>query len=255
MNDRTAGARRTAFVTGASSGIGAATALALARDNCDVAISATRLENLARTIGNLGKFGVRVLPVALDLRSQASIEQSMKTVIDTFGRLDILVNNAAGVLYRSPVVDTRRDDWDAAIATLLTGPFFMCQQMGRQLIAAKRPGCIINIASTHGLVGYPGRSAYGIAKAAVMHMTRMLAIEWAEHGIRANAVAPGSTATEANASLQADPKILGMLLARIPLRRIGTADEIGAAVRYLASPAASYVTGQTLIVDGGLTSY
>lgn len=255
MNDQTSGARRTAFVTGASSGIGAATALALARDDFDVAISATHVENLAKTIGKLGNPGVRVLPVELDLESQASIEQSMRTVIDAFGRLDVLVNNAAGVLYRSSVVDTRRDDWDKAIATLLSGPFFMCQQMARQLIAAKRPGCIINIASTHGLVGFPGRSAYGISKAAVMHMTRMLAIEWAEHGIRVNAVAPGSTATEANASLQADPKILSMLLARIPLRRVGAADEIGAAVRYLACPQASYLTGQTLVVDGGVTSY
>jgi NAD(P)-dependent dehydrogenase (short-subunit alcohol dehydrogenase family) len=246
--------RRVAFVTGASSGIGAAIALALASDDCDVAISATRIENLDKTISRLSGCGVRVLPVALDLRVQTSIEQSMKTVIDVMGHIDVLVNNAAGVLYRSAVVDTKREDWDAAIATLLTGPFFMCQQMGRYLIDARRSGSIVNIASTHGLVGFPGRSAYGISKAAVMHMTRMLAIEWAEHGIRVNAVAPGSTATEANASLQADPKMLNMLLARIPVRRIGTVDEIGAAVRFLASPESSYVTGQTLVVDGGLTS-
>jgi len=254
MNSISGSGRRIAFVTGASSGIGAAVALALARDNCDVAVSATRIGNLDKTISRLEACGVRVLPVALDLRVQSSIEQSVKTVTDAWGGLDVLVNNAAGVLYRSAVVDTKREDWDAAIATLLTGPFFMCQQMGRYLIAAKRPGCIINIASTHGLVGFPGRSAYGISKAAVMHMTRMLAIEWAEQGIRVNAVAPGSTATEANASLQADPKMLNMLLARIPVRRIGTVDEIGAAVRFLASPESSYVTGQTLVVDGGLTS-
>ena len=254
MSNETADVKRTAFITGASSGIGAATALALARDNCDVAISATRLENLTKTIDRLGGLGVRVLPVALDLRSQASIEQAMKTVVDTFGHLDILVNNAAGVLYRSAAVDTRRDDWDAALATLLSGPFFMCRQMARHLLAAKRPGCIINIGSTHGLAGFPGRSAYGIAKAAVMHMTRMLAIEWAGHGIRVNAVAPGSTATEANATLQADPKILNTLLSRIPMRRIGSVDEIAGAVCYLARPQASYVTGQTLVVDGGLTA-
>jgi NAD(P)-dependent dehydrogenase (short-subunit alcohol dehydrogenase family) len=254
MTDTTTGARRTAFITGASSGIGAAAALALARDNCDVAISATRVGNLAKTTETLGALGVRVLPVALDLRSQASIEQSMQTVVDAFGHLDILVNNAAGVLYRSAAVDTRREDWDAAITTLLTGPFFMCQQMARHLLAAKRPGCIINVGSTHGLVGFPGRSAYGISKAGIMHMTRMLAIEWAGNGIRVNAVAPGSTATEANASLQANPKILNALLSRIPLRRVGSADEIASAVCYLARPEAAYVTGQTLVVDGGLTS-
>lgn len=149
---------------------------------------------------------------------------------------------------------TRREDWDGVINTLLTGPFFMCQQMARHLTATQRPGCIINLASTHGLVGFPGRSAYGVAKAAIVHMTRMLAIEWAEHGIRVNAVAPGSTATEANASLQADPKMRNTLLSRIPLKRIGTVDEIASTVRYLASAGAAYVTGQTLIVDGGLTS-
>ena len=247
--------RRVAFVTGASSGIGAAVALALAKDNWDVAISATRVENLEKTIKKIKDIGARVFPVALDLRIQSSIDASIKNVTDTMGQLDVLVNNAAGVLYRSSVVDTKREDWDAAIGTLLTGPFFMCQQIGRYLIGAKRTGSIINIASTHGLVGFPGRSAYGISKAAIIHMTRMLAIEWAEFGIRVNAVAPGSTATEANAALQADPKMLNMLLARIPARRIGTVEEIGAAVRYLASPEAAYVTGQTLILDGGLTSY
>lgn len=255
MNDQTSGARPTAFVTGASSGIGAATALALARDNHDVAISATRIENLTTTVGKLDGLGVRILPVVLDLRSHASIGQAMQTVIDTFGRLDVLVNNAAGVPYRKLVVDITRDEWDPVIATLVTGPFFMCQQMARHLIATQRPGCIVNMASTHGFVGFPGRSAYGIAKAAIIHMTRMLAIEWAEHGIRVNAVAPGSTATEANAALQADLKIRKMLLERIPLRRIGTADEMAAAVRYLASAEAAYITGQTLLLDGGLTSW
>ena len=255
MIEKTNAQRRVAFVTGASSGIGAAIALALVKDNWDVAISATRVENLEKTIANIKDIGGHAFPVALDLRIQSSIKQSIKNVTDTMGRLDVLVNNAAGVSYRSSVIDTKREDWDAAIATLLTGPFFMCQQIGRYLIAAKRPGSIINIASTHGLVGFPGRSAYGISKAGIMHMTRMLAIEWVEFGIRVNAVAPGSTATEANAALQADPNMLNMLLARIPVRRIGTVDEIGAAVRYLASPEAAYVTGQTLVLDGGLTSY
>ncbi len=254
MNNTSTRTRRAAFVTGASSGIGAAAAVALACDGCAVAVSATRTEHLAKTIAEIEKQGARALPMALDLRSHDSIVQSIGTVVAGFGQLDILVNNAAGVLYRSAAVDTQRDDWNAAINTLLTGPFFMCQQAARHWLATKRPGCIINVASTHGLVGFPGRSAYGISKAAIMHMTRMLAIEWAEHAIRVNAVAPGSTATEANAGLQADPKILAALLARIPLRRIGSVDEVAAAIRYLAGTAATYVTGQTLIVDGGLTA-
>jgi NAD(P)-dependent dehydrogenase (short-subunit alcohol dehydrogenase family) len=116
------------------------------------------------------------------------------------------------------------------------------------------PRCIISIASTHGAVGFPG-AAYGVAKAGVSHMTRVLAIEWAPHGIRVNAVAPGTTETPSRAPALADPERRALMLNRIPLKRFGTAEEMAAAVRYLASPAAAYITGQTLLVDGGLTAY
>ena len=139
----------------------------------------------------------------------------------------------------------------------LTGSFFMSQQMGRHLIGGRRPGCIINIASTHGIVAVANRTAYGIAKAGMIHMTRMLAIEWAEQGIRVNAVAPGSVPTPARAALQSpanNPGRAAERLARIPLRRTGTIEEIASAVSYLASPGAAYITGQTLILDGGVTA-
>ena len=149
----------------------------------------------------------------------------------------------------------RHAEWEAVLDVNLKGAFFMSQQMGRHLVASGRPGCIVSIASTHGLVALAQRSAYGIAKAAVMQMTRMLAIEWAEHGIRVNAVAPGRIDTPSRAGSLARPGYREAALGRIPMRRFGTAEEVAAAVSYLVSPAAAYITGQTLVLDGGLTAY
>jgi NAD(P)-dependent dehydrogenase (short-subunit alcohol dehydrogenase family) len=132
----------------------------------------------------------------------------------------------------------------------------MSQQMGRHLIGAKRPGCIVSLASTYGIIGYPGRSTYGISKAGIAHMTRMLAIEWAEHGIRVNTLAPGTIETPSRAAFfAADPAFRATLINRIPQHRFGTPDDVARAVCYLVSPQAAYVTGQTLVLDGGLTSY
>ena len=246
--------RRTAFVTGGTYGIGAATAVALARDGYDVAVSATRVENLRDIVSKLEAAGARAVPVALDLRSHSDIEQAMAAVIDAFGSLDVLVNNAA-VPYSKPALEVTLEEWDRVIQTNLTGSYFMCQKMGRHLIGGGRPGCIVNMASTHGVVGLARRSVYGIAKAAVIHMTKMLAIEWAEHGIRVNAVAPGTVETPSRAAFLADPKTREMTLNRIPMHRVGTCDEVAAAVSYLVSPVAAYITGHTLVMDGGLTVY
>jgi NAD(P)-dependent dehydrogenase (short-subunit alcohol dehydrogenase family) len=126
----------------------------------------------------------------LDLRSQDSIEHAVGEALAAFGQLDVLVNNA-GVNLRQRAADVTPAEWDAVIDTNVTGTFFLTQQAGRHWIAGGRPGCVVNIASTHGLVGAAERSTYGISKAAIIHMTKMLAIEWAEHGIRVNAIAPG----------------------------------------------------------------
>jgi NAD(P)-dependent dehydrogenase (short-subunit alcohol dehydrogenase family) len=246
--------RGVAFVTGASQGIGAAIAVALARDGFDLAVSSTRMEKLGPVLGDLAAAGAKAVPVALDLRSQPSIEKAMAEVIGAFRRVDVLVNNAA-VPLKKAALEVSAVEWDSVIDTDLTGTFFMSQQMGRHLVAGGRPGAIISIASTHGLVALNGRSIYGIAKAAVMHMTRMLAIEWAEHGIRVNAVAPGRVDTPSRAGSLAEPGFEKAALARIPLKRFGTVDEVAAAVCYLASPQAEYITGQTLVLDGGLTAY
>ncbi len=246
--------KRTAFVTGASQGIGAAVALALARDGFDVAVSSTRPEKLARVVSEIDAAGARAVRVPLDVRSQESIDKAMAQVVSACGHLDVLVNNA-GVPLKKPALDVTPADWQEVIDVNLKGTFFMTQRMGRHLVKAGRPGCIVSVASTHGLVALAQRSAYGIAKAAVMQMTRMLAIEWAEYGIRVNAVAPGRVDTPARAWSLGEPGYRDAALGRIPLRRFGTAEEVAGAVSYLASPAAAYITGQTLVLDGGLTAY
>lgn len=246
---------RTVFVTGATQGMGAAIALRLAQDGYAVAVSGTRLANLADTLAALHAKGARALGVQLDLRSQDSTEQAMTQIVREFGELDVLVNNA-GITTRSPALETTREEWQAIIDVNLTGTFFMCQQMGRHLIAQRRAGCIVNLGSTHGMVGFPQRAAYGVSKAGISHMTRMLAIEWAPHKIRVNAVAPGTVATPSRvAYFGADPKGFSEMIARVPLGRLCEMDEVAAMVSYLASPAAAYITGQTLMLDGGLTSY
>lgn len=254
MPERKSTGGQAAFVTGASYGIGAATALALARDGFDVAVSATRVENLSNIVTKLEAMGTRVVPVALDLCAQSSIEQATAQVIKAVGHVDVLVNNA-GVTLRKAALDVTPDEWDAVIRTNLTGTFFMSQQMGRHLVSSGRPGCVINVASTHGVVGVALRSAYGISKAAIIHMTKMLAIEWAQHGIRVNAIAPGTVDTPSRAAFLADPKTREMMLNRVPLHRLGTPDEVAAAVCYLVSTEAAYITGHTLLMDGGLTVY
>lgn len=256
MQERKPTGRPAAFVTGASYGIGAATALALARDGFDVAIAATRIENLSDVVTQLEATHARVAPVALDLRSQSSIEQAMAGAIDALGRVDVLVNNA-GITLRRLALEVTPAEWDAVIRTNMTGAFFMSQQMGRHLIGRGQPGCIINMASTHGIIGLAERSVYGISKAAMIHMTRMLAIEWADHGVRVNAIAPGRVASGSplRAATATDPKYLESVHSRIPLRRSATSEEVAAAVCYLASPQAAYITGHTLLLDGGLTAY
>ena len=248
-------ARRAALVTGASYGVGAATALALARAGHDVAITATRADNLRETVAKLAETGARVVPLVLDLRAQESVTRAFGETLAALGRLDVLVNNAA-VNLRRLAIDVTPDEWDAVLDTNARGTFFLSQHAGRYWVGTNHPGCIVNIASAHGLVGAAERSTYGISKAAIVHMTKMLAVEWADHGIRVNAVAPGRMQTDSpsRAEKGTDPAYIGAMLKRIPLHRLATAEEVAAAVCYLASPQAAAVTGQTIVLDGGLTA-
>jgi NAD(P)-dependent dehydrogenase (short-subunit alcohol dehydrogenase family) len=196
---------------------------------------------------------VRTLALALDLRSEPGIEQAMAQIIETFGGLDLLVNNA-GANLRKLAVEVTVEEWREVMEVNVTGTFLLSQQFGRHLIGSGRGGAIVNIASTHGLIGAPERSTYGISKGAIIQMTRMLAIEWAPHGIRVNAVAPGRLDTASPSRAGADPKYLAAMLERIPLHRLATAEEVAATVVYLAGPQAQAVTGQVLVLDGGLTA-
>jgi NAD(P)-dependent dehydrogenase (short-subunit alcohol dehydrogenase family) len=255
MNEAGTTQRRTALVTGASYGIGAAIAHALSRDGFDVAVADLDTAMLEKTVASIRGRDARVLAVELDLRAQASIEQAMQRVLGEFGHLDVLVNNA-GCIVRGPVVEMTREQWASVMDVNLTGTYFMSQAMGRHLLASGRRGSIISVASTHGAVGVPNFSVYGISKAGIAHMTRMLAIEWAKNGIRVNAIAPGSTMTPTRAAaLAAEPQRRQGLLDRIPVGRFCTEEEIAGLASYLASPQAEYITGQTLLIDGGLTSY
>jgi len=246
---------RIALITGASYGVGAAIAAALARDGMDVALTATRSENLASAIADVTATGRRAIPIELDLRSQTKIEDAVAKAIAAFGQIDVLVNNAGANLRRG-ALDVTRDEWDDVIGTNLTGTFFLTQAVGRHLMERRAPGSIITVSSTHGLVGAADRSTYGISKAALIQMTRMLAIEWADHGIRVNAVAPGrlDTSSPSRASTGSDKAYMEAMLKRIPLHRLATAEEIAGVVAFLAGPSAASITGQTIVIDGGLTA-
>jgi NAD(P)-dependent dehydrogenase (short-subunit alcohol dehydrogenase family) len=247
-------ATRAALVTGAWQGLGAAIALRLARDGYDVAVTHLHTDRLAETVDAIRGCGRKACAVALDLHSQESIEAAFAQAASALGGLDLLVNNA-GITLRRAALEVSRAEWDDVIGVMLAGTFFMSQQMARHLVARQRPGSIVSLASTHGLVGFPERSTYGIAKGGIVQMTRMLAIEWATQGIRVNAVAPGTVETPSRkAHLDADPQARSRMLARIPNGRFGLPEEVAAAVAYLASDDAAYVTGQTLVLDGGLTA-
>lgn len=246
--------RRAALVTGASYGVGAASALALAHAGHDVAITATRIDNLERTRDRLASIDARVAALELDLCSQDSVDAAFAGAVEQLGRLDVLVNNA-GAHGRKPAVDITRADWEHMFVPNLTGTFFLTQRFGRHLITEKRPGSIVFISSTHAIRGAPVRLMYGVSKGAQQHMARMLAVEWAPYGIRVNAVAPGRMLTDSPSRQEtaSDPSYIENMIKRTPLQRLATAEEVADAVVYLSGAGAASITGQVLAIDGGLT--
>ena len=243
-----------AIVTGASQGLGAAIALDLARRGYDLAVTARDVKTLDEVRSELHTLGARVVPIALELSSQESIEEAVANAAAALP-LELLVNNAA-VTLRRHALEVTPAEWQKVIDINLTGTFFMCQQMARSLVKAGRRGSIVNLTSTHGMVALIERSTYGIAKAGIIHMTRVLAYEWAPRGVRVNAVAPGTVDTPSRAAyFDANPGSRDVMLARVPSERFSTMDEVAGAVAYLASKDASNITGHTLVLDGGLTAY
>jgi 2-deoxy-D-gluconate 3-dehydrogenase len=244
---------RTALITGASTGLGLATALALGRAGYDLAVTDLDTGWLKDLASSADLQGRRIVPIALDLRSEAQIAQAMNLAGEGLGPVDLLVNNAGRPLTK-PATEITWAEWDDVLNINLKGGFFLSAAFARQCRERGRPGAIVSIASTHGLTGIAGRAVYGISKGGIVQMTRMLAIEWAPLGIRVNAVAPATVLTPSRQQLLSDPQVRAQMLARIPLGRFPTAEEIADAVCYLASDAANSITGQTLVLDGGLTA-
>ena len=241
-----------ALVTGAARGIGRACALALAQAGADVALGlrdARTGGDLAREIEGLGR---RALPLQMDMTRVVEVRQAIDAAAAHFGRLDILVNNA-GLAPENPAEDVREEDFDLTLAVNLKGTFFASQTAGRVMIRQKY-GRIVNLGSQAGFVALPTESVYCMTKAAISHLTKCLAVEWARHNITVNAVAPTFIRTPGTAECLANDAFRADVLSRIPLGRIGEPMEVAAAVVYLASPAASLVTGTTLLIDGGWTA-
>jgi NAD(P)-dependent dehydrogenase (short-subunit alcohol dehydrogenase family) len=241
-----------ALVTGASRGIGRDLVLALAHAGANVVAAGRSLADVVGVAEEARGDGGQAEAVELDLRDHTSIDRAVDECVARAGRLDILVNNA-GLGTNHDAVDATEEEWDELFAVNVRGLFFACQSAGRQMIA-QRSGRVVNMASQAGLVGIPRHAAYSASKGAVIALTRVLALEWAPFGITVNSVAPTFIRTPGTAERLDQPEFLADVLERLPVGRVGTTTDVAGAVIYLASPAASLVTGTVLVVDGGWTA-
>lgn len=240
---------KTALVTGASRGIGRAIALMLAEAGADVAVNYAGSEAAAAEVAALIEaMGRKAVKVKADVSSTQEVEDMFKLVLETFGKLDILVNNA-GITRDNLIMRMKEDEFDQVIATNLKG-VFNCVKAATRPMMKQRSGRIINISSVVGVLGNPGQANYVAAKAGVIGMTKATAKELASRGITVNAVAPGFIETDMTDKLPEDMRT--QLLQQIPLAKLGQPEDIAKAVRFLASDDASYMTGQTIHVDGGM---
>ena len=241
---------RVALVTGASRGLGRAMALALAEAGAHIALVARSADGLKETADAVSARGRRALALPADVTVAAEVDAAVKSALDAFGSVDILVNNS-GVAAVKPFVETTPAEWHRILETNLTGAFNCCRAVGPGMIARRR-GKVVNVASVLGARGLSGYAAYSASKGGLLALTRALAVEWARHNIQVNAIAPGWFVTSMNEAAFQDPRTSERLLRNVPARRTGRTEELGPLVVYLASAASDYVTGEVVFIDGGL---
>lgn len=243
---------KTALVTGGSRGLGLTFAKALATAGADVAITSRTLESLDGPRREIEAIGTRAFPLALDVRDHWSIQDAVERAHAALGKIDILVNNA-GCNIRKPALDVTWDDWNTILDTNLRGPFFVAQAVARHMIP-RHYGRIINIGSVTSVAGYAGLGPYGASRGGIKQLTMSLADDWGPHGITVNCLAPGWFKTKQNQVMYEDKGWVDYLVDRIPLKRPGAYEDLEGAIVFLASDASAYITGQTLLVDGGITT-
>lgn len=243
---------KVALVTGTSRGLGQYMGRALARAGADLALTSRNAENLAPFQKEIEALGRQAFPVALDVRDYASIQSAVAAVHDHYGQIDILVNNA-GCNVRKPSLDITWDDWNLVLETNLRGTFFVAQAVARTMIR-RNYGRIINIGSVTSVFGYAGLGPYCASRGGTKQLTMSLADDWGRHGITVNCLAPGWFKTAQNQVLYENQAWLEYICDRIPLNRPGRPDDLDGTVVFLASDASAYITGQTLLVDGGIST-
>jgi NAD(P)-dependent dehydrogenase (short-subunit alcohol dehydrogenase family) len=243
---------QTALITGASRGLGQHFGRALAKAGADLIVTSRKKEDLASFVAEVELLGRRIVPLELDVRNQESIERMAADAESACGQIHILVNNA-GCNARKPALDVTWDDWNLVLETNLRGSFFVAQQMARRMVPHGY-GRIINIGSVTSVFGYAGLAPYGASRGGVRQLTMSLADDWGKHGITVNCLAPGWFRTEQNKVLYESKEWVDYLIDRIPLKRPGQAHDLDGAVVFLASESSRYITGQTLLVDGGIST-
>jgi len=243
---------KVAVVTGASRGLGQYLGRALARSGADLVITSRKMPDLKQFQEEIEGLGRQALPLELDLRDADSIRAAADAAACHFGKVDILVNNA-GCNVRKPALDVTWDDWNLVLDTNLRGSFFVAQAFARGMVE-RRYGRIINIGSVTSVFGYAGIAPYCASRGGIKQLTMSLADEWGPHGVTVNCLAPGWFRTKQNAVLYENERWVEYITDRIPLKRPGQPNDLDGAVVFLASDASAYITGQTLLVDGGIST-